>query len=104
MIAITPTVLDWYRQQIAPPLAIFKHAESQQRRISIHEIINLNAGAVPFNPGPGRNMGNTLAILSLRRKRSALTLESLRMMGDPHRVTGHRIARAWERANGRKVG
>lgn len=47
MIAITPTVLDWYRQQIAPPLAIFKHAESQQRRISIHEIINLNAGAVP---------------------------------------------------------
>lgn len=103
MIAITPTVLDWYRQQIAPPLAIFKQAESKQRRISIHEIINLNAGAVPFNPGPGRNMGNTLALLSLRRKRQRLTLESLHMMGDPHRVTGRRIARAWERANGRKA-
>lgn len=103
MIAVTPTVLDWYRQQIAPPLAIFKQAESKQRRISIHEIINLNAGAVPFNPGPGRNMGNTLAILSLRRKRSALTLDSIRMMGDPHRVTGRRIARAWGRANGRKT-
>ncbi|MFP8823444.1 hypothetical protein, partial [Enterobacter cloacae] len=80
-----------------------KQAESKQRRISIHEIINLNAGAVPFNTGPGRNMGNTLALLSLRRKWSALTLDSLRIMGDPHRVTGRRIARAWERANGRKV-
>ena len=103
MIAITSTVLDWYRQQIAPPLAIFKQAESKQRRISIHEIINLNAGAAPFNPGPGRNMGNTLAVLRLRRKRSALTLESLRIMGDPHRVTGRRIARAWERSNNRKA-
>lgn len=45
MIAITPTVLDWYRQRIAPPLAIFKDAEAKQRRISIHEIINLNAAA-----------------------------------------------------------
>ena len=101
MIAITPTVLDWYRQQIAPPLAIFQQAERKQRRISIHEVINLNAGEVPFNPGPGRNMGNTLAVLSLRRKRGALTLESLHTMQHPHNVTGKRIARSWERANNR---
>lgn len=49
MIAITPTVLDWYRQRIAPPLAIFKDAEAKQRRISIHEIINLNAGLITHN-------------------------------------------------------
>ncbi|AFH21055.1 hypothetical protein CL97_gp171 [Cronobacter phage CR9] len=101
MIAITPTVLDWYRQQIAPPLAIFKQAESKQRRISIHTIININARLPAFDSS--HHMGNTLAILSLRRKRSALTLDSLRMMQPPHRVTGHRIARAWERANSRKA-
>lgn len=102
MIAITSTVLDWYRQQIAPPLAIFKEAESKQRRISIHEIIKLNAGEKMNNNH--YHLGNTLAILSLRRKRSALTLESLRALQPPHRVTGERIARAWERANSRQAG
>lgn len=103
MIAITSTVLDWYRQRIAPPLAIFKEAEAKQRRISIHEIINLNAWGTPYRPGPGREMGNTLAILKLRRKRSALTLGSLNVMQAPHRVTACRIARAWIKANSRKA-
>lgn len=101
MIAITSTVLDWYRQRIAPPLAIFKRAEAKQRRISIHEVINLNAGGTPYRPGPGREMGNTLAILKLRRKRSALTLDSLAYLQPPHTITGKRIARAWTKANNR---
>ena len=102
MIALSPMVLEWYRQQIAPPLAIFKQAESKQRRISIHEIITLNAGEKMNNARS--HMGNTLALLSLRRKRQRLTLESLRMMGQPHQVTGDRIARAWNRASSRKAG
>ncbi|UTC25366.1 hypothetical protein P7_176 [Pectobacterium phage vB_PcaM_P7_Pc] len=104
MIALSPMVLEWYRQQATPPLAIFKEAASKQRRISIHEIINLNAGGKVYTPGQGYNMGNTLVLLSLRRKRQRLTLESLRMMGQPHQVTGDRIARAWNRANSRKAG
>lgn len=103
MIAITPTVLDWYRQRIAPPLAIFKDAEAKQRRISIHEIINLNAGGTPYHPGPGREMNNTLAILKIRRKRSSLTLDSLHTMQPPFQVTGKRIARSWTKANDRTV-
>jgi|AGFT01.1.fsa_nt_gi hypothetical protein len=104
MIALTSTVLEWYQQQIAPPLAIFKQAADKRRRISIHEIINLNAGGKVYTPGQGYNMGNTLALLSLRRKRQRLTLESLRTMQPPHRITGHRIARAWTRANSRNAG
>lgn len=101
MIAITSTVLNWYRQQAAP-LAIFEKVASKQRPISIHTIINLNARLPAFDSS--HHMGNTLALLSLRRKRQRLTIESLRMMGDPHRVTGDRIARAWNRANSRKAG
>lgn len=103
MINVSSTVLNWYRQQAAPPLRVFQEAAKKQRRITIHQIINLNAGPKTYSPGQGYNMGNTLALLNLLRKRRALTLESLRTMGDPHRVTGERIARAWERANGRKA-
>lgn len=102
MIAVTSTVLEWYRQQIAPPLAIFKEAESKQRRISIHTIININARLPSYDSS--HHMGNTLALLRLRRKREPITVESLRTLGRPHQVTGPRIARAMNRANSRKAG
>lgn len=102
MIAVTSTVLEWYRQQIAPPLAIFKEAESKQRRISIHEVIKLNAGEKMNNNH--YHIGNTLALLRLRRKREPITVESLRTLGRPHQVTASRIARSLNRANSRKAG
>lgn len=45
MIALTSAILEWYQQQTAPPLAIFKQSADKRRRISIHEVVNLNAGA-----------------------------------------------------------
>ena len=45
MIAVTPTVLEWYRQQIAPPLAIFKEAANKQAAIFARWIAEYKARA-----------------------------------------------------------
>lgn len=100
MIAITPLVLQWYQQRKAPIPTIFEFVASNSQQVSINHVINLNAG---WDSYPSNNhMTNTLALLRLRRKRGTLTLDSLYTMQRPHQVVGYRIARAWERANGRK--
>lgn len=99
MIALTSAVLEWHQQQTAPPLAIFKKAADKRRRISIHEVINLNAGGLGIDPR--HEVSNTLNILKMRRRRGALRIETVRNMGKPHQVTGGRIFRAWTKANSR---
>lgn len=96
MIALSSTVLAWYQQQIAPPLAIFKDAADKKARISIHQVINLNAGGLGTDPH--HHMGNTLNLLKLRRKRGALEFSTLCHLCGPHQVTGARIFRAWRRS------
>lgn len=97
MIALNSTVLQWYQQQTSPPLAIFKNVIEKRRKISIHEVVNLNAGGLSSDSL--HEMSNTLNILKLRRQRQAMDLSTLCNMGKPHEVTGSRIFRAWRKAN-----
>ena len=95
------TVLSWYQQRKAPPLAIFKKAAEKRHLISIHAIINLNAGGLGIDPR--HEISNTLNILKLRRKRGLTAPEMLWDLttSPQHKNTARRFLRGLERANAR---
>lgn len=99
MIALTETVLRWYQQHKTPKL--FAQAIGKQRRISINEIVNINAQK-KGDKRPNTELGNTLSLLCLVRRRGACLREYLRCVGYPHRKTADRLLRRLHRADSRK--
>lgn len=93
MINLSGIVFSWYKQQQSIP-HLFTAAATKQRKISIHEVVNLNAGIILGNG----NIGNTLSLLRMARKRGALTTEYLQTVGKPHKIVAIRILRAWNKS------
>lgn len=96
MIALTSTVLNWYQQKKVPRL--FAAALAKQHRVTIHAVINANAGG---RDKRGLNFHITLALLCLRRKCEPITREYLLSLGVQHRNNATRILKRWDKAKAR---
>lgn len=96
MIALTSTVLNWYQQKKGPRL--FAAALAKQYRVSIHAVVNANAGG---RDKRGLNFHNTLALLCMRRKREPITREYLLSLGVQHHFSAARILKRWDKAKAR---
>lgn len=101
MINLSVTVLNWYQQRSAPRL--FSQAFEKQRKISIHEIINLNASKDGKRNYDYHNVTNTLSLFKMVRSRAGLSqayLEDVatRTHCNPHHNTAARIVRRLNRS------
>lgn len=102
MINTSSTVLTWYQQRKAPPLKLFQSAVDKMSKVSIHSVVNLNAGDI--GQDPKHKMSNTLALLRLVQKRGDFCfgyLKKLSLQEGPHKQNAYRLRRRWEKANSR---
>lgn len=102
MINTSSTVLAWYQQRKAPPLKLFQSAVDKMTKVSIHSVVNLNAGGI--GQDHKHKVSNTLALLRLVRKRGDLSvdyLETVSLREGPHKDNAYRLMRRWLKANNR---
>jgi len=102
MINTSLTVLAWYQQRKAPPLKLFHGAFDKMAKVTIHSVVNLNAGGIRHDPR--HKVANTLSLLRLVRKRGELSidyLERVSLREGPHKDNAYRFMRRWLKANSR---
>lgn len=101
MICTNKLIFDWYKQTKAGVIpAMFKAAHLRERRISIHEVVNSNG----YTPTTKKQLelNNTMALLHLWRRRSALWEILTARHGEKHAVTMARLNRRHLKACNRK--
>lgn len=87
MINLSSTVYSWYVQKTTKIPKMFDNI--QQNKISIHRIINLNAGI----KNRDLSKDNTVSLLKLVRKNGRLTRGYLESVSDTHKLNCQRILR-----------
>ena len=87
MINLSSIVYSWYVQKTTKIPKMFDSI--QQNKISIHRIVNLNAGI----KNRYLSKDNTVNLLKLVRKNGRLTLDYLESVSDIHKINCQRILR-----------
>lgn len=101
MICTNKLVFDWYQQTKTGAIPkMFEAAHLRGHKVSIHEVVNANG----YKPQTSKQLelNNTMALLRLWRKRSALWEILTSRHGEKHAVTMARLNRRHLKACNRK--